>query len=68
MSFAQMEAAAVLAVLLPSVHLRLRPGYIPVPKLRVTLRPAHGMPMRLITGSPREDAGEVLETPNRARF
>ena len=42
-----MEAAAVLAVLLPSVHLRLRPGYIPVPKLRVTLRPAHGMPMRL---------------------
>jgi cytochrome P450 len=48
MSFAQMEAAAVLAVLLPSVHLRLRPGYTPVPKLRVTLRPAHGMPMCLI--------------------
>src|SRR5262245_23366804 len=47
MSFAQMEAAAVLAVLLPAMHLHLRPGYVPVPKLRVTLRPAHGMPMRL---------------------
>jgi cytochrome P450 len=47
MTFAQMEAAAVLAVLLPSVRLRLRPGYVPEPKLRVTLRPAKGMPMRV---------------------
>jgi cytochrome P450 len=50
MSFAQMEAAAVLAVLLPSVRLRLRPGYVPEPKLRVTLRPAKGMPMRIEHG------------------
>jgi cytochrome P450 len=47
MSFAQMEATAVLAVLLSSLRLRLRPGYIPRPKLRITLRPADGMPMRL---------------------
>jgi Cytochrome P450 len=47
MIFAQMEAAAVLAVLLPSLSLRLRPGYVPEPKLRVTLRPAEGMPMRV---------------------
>jgi cytochrome P450 len=47
MSFAQMEATAVLAVLLSSLRLRLRPGYIPQPKLRITLRPAGGMPMRL---------------------
>jgi cytochrome P450 len=48
MSFAQMEATAVLAVLLSSLRLRLRPGYIPQPKLRITLRPAGGMPMRLV--------------------
>ena len=47
MSFALMEATAVLAVLLSSLRLRLRPGYIPQPKLRITLRPAGGMPMRL---------------------
>jgi cytochrome P450 len=48
MSFALMEATAVLAVLLSSLRLRLRPGYVPEPKLRVNLRPARGMPMRLI--------------------
>jgi cytochrome P450 len=48
MSFAQMETTAVLAVLLESLRLRLRPGYVPAPKLRVTLRPAGGMPMRLV--------------------
>ena len=47
MSFAQMEATAVLAVLLSSLRLRLRPDYTPQPKLRITLRPAGGMPMRL---------------------
>ncbi len=51
--FAQMEAAAVLATLLRSFQLELRPGYTPEPRLRVTLRPATGMPMR-ITGSARE--------------
>jgi len=52
--FAQMEAAAVLATLLRSFRLELRPGYIPEPRLRVTLRPAAGMPMR-ITGSSARD-------------
>jgi cytochrome P450 len=47
MSFAQMKTTAVLAVL-SSLRLRLHCGYIPEPKLRVTLRPARGMPMRLI--------------------
>jgi cytochrome P450 len=46
-TFAQMEAAAVMASLLRSFQLRLRPGYTPEPRLRVTLRPAKGMPMRL---------------------
>ena len=46
-SFAQVEAAAVLATLLSAFKLRLRPGYVPEPKLRVTLRPAGGMPMRV---------------------
>ncbi|MFY9989670.1 MAG: cytochrome P450 [Rhodoplanes sp.] len=52
--FAQMEAAAVLATLLRSFRLELRPGYIPEPRLRVTLRPGAGMPMR-ITGSSARD-------------
>lgn len=47
MGFAQMEATSVLAVLLASVRLRLRPGYVPKPTMRAALRPAGGMPMRL---------------------
>jgi cytochrome P450 len=46
-NFAQMEAAAVMASLLRSFRLTLRPGHRPEPRLRVTLRPAGGMPMRL---------------------
>lgn len=46
-SFAQLEATAVVATLLRSFQLKLRPGYAPEPRLRVTLRPAKGMPMRL---------------------
>jgi cytochrome P450 len=48
-SFAQWEATAVLATIISSCRLRLRPDYIPELRLRVTLRPAGGMPMR-ITG------------------
>ena len=47
MSFALAEAAAILATLLRSFHLRLRPAYRPRMKMQVTLRPAGGMPMRL---------------------
>jgi cytochrome P450 len=50
-TFALWEATAILATLLNSIRLRLRPGYIPEPKLRVTLRPAGGMPMRIATAS-----------------
>jgi cytochrome P450 len=46
-TFAQLEMTAVLATLLTSFQLRLRSGYVPVPRLRVTLRPAGGMPMRI---------------------
>jgi cytochrome P450 len=46
-NFAQMEAVAVMASLLRSFRLTLRPGHRPEPRLRVTLRPAGGMPMRL---------------------
>jgi cytochrome P450 len=48
-SFAQWEATAVLATIISSCRLRLRPDYSPELRLRVTLRPAGGMPMR-ITG------------------
>jgi cytochrome P450 len=47
MSFAMTESVAILAVLLRSVDLTLRPGHVPVPKSRLTLRPDHGMPMRV---------------------
>jgi cytochrome P450 len=46
-AFGQLAAAAVLATLLNSFQLRLRSGYIPEPRLRLTLRPAGGMPMRI---------------------
>jgi cytochrome P450 len=47
MSFAMLEAVAIFATLLPALRLRLRPGYVPELKLRITLRPAGGMPMRV---------------------
>ncbi|MEZ5787930.1 MAG: cytochrome P450 [Xanthobacteraceae bacterium] len=47
-NFAQWEATAVIAALLRAFHLKLREGYTPEPRLRVTLRPAKGMPMRLL--------------------
>jgi cytochrome P450 len=46
-NFAQREATAVLVTLLSSFQLKLRPGHDPEPRLRVTLRPAGGMPMRI---------------------
>jgi cytochrome P450 len=46
--FAQLAAPAVLATLLNSFRLELRSGFIPEPRLQVTLRPAPGMPMRLM--------------------
>jgi cytochrome P450 len=45
MSFAMIEAAVVLAVLIRAIRLRLRPDFQPTLKLRVTLRPGTGMPM-----------------------
>lgn len=45
MSFALMEAVVILATLLPAIRLKLRPGYVPELKMRITLRPAQGMPM-----------------------
>jgi cytochrome P450 len=47
MSFALTEATVILATLLRSFRLRLRPDHEPRMQLRVTLRPAGGMPMRL---------------------
>jgi len=46
-TFAQKEAIAVLATLLSAFQLRLRPDFCPEPRLRVTLRPAGGMPMQI---------------------
>jgi cytochrome P450 len=46
-SFAQREAIAVLATLLSSFQLRLRRDHVPEPRLRVTLRPTGGLPMKI---------------------
>jgi cytochrome P450 len=46
-NFALIEATAIMATLLRAFQLRLRPGHHPEPRLRVTLRPAGGMPMRV---------------------
>ncbi|UFN47312.1 cytochrome P450 [Roseomonas sp. OT10] len=45
--FAMLEAAAILAVLLPALRLSLPPGAAPTLRMRITLRPARGMPMRV---------------------
>ena len=47
MTFALMEATLILATLLRAFRPRLRAGYEPKLALRVTLRPAGGMPMTL---------------------
>jgi cytochrome P450 len=45
MGFALLEAVALLGTLLPAVHLHAEPDFRPTPKVRVTMRPAEGMPM-----------------------
>ena len=45
MQFALLEAVAILGTLLPTLRLRAKPGYVPVPISRVTTRPDQGMPM-----------------------
>jgi cytochrome P450 len=47
MSFAMIEAALILATLLRSTAPKLRQGFEPGLRLRVTLRPATGMPMHV---------------------
>lgn len=47
MGFALLEAVAILGTLLPAARLSAEPDFEPTPKLRVTMRPAEGMPMRL---------------------
>jgi cytochrome P450 len=45
MGFALLEAVALLATLLPVAHLHAEADFRPTPKLRITMRPAEGMPM-----------------------
>jgi cytochrome P450 len=47
MGFAMLEATLILATLLRATRARLRDRYTPGLKLRVTLRPFPGMPMRI---------------------
>jgi cytochrome P450 len=47
MGFSLLEAAAILGTLLPAFRLAADPAFTPTPKLRVTMRPAEGMPMRI---------------------
>ncbi len=44
--FAMLEAVAILATLAPAVRLTCPPGARPRPVLRITLRPAGGLPMQ----------------------
>jgi cytochrome P450 len=48
MGFALLEAVAILGTLLPTAHLHADPDFRPTPKLRVTMRPAEGMPMTVL--------------------
>jgi cytochrome P450 len=45
--FAMDEATAILATLLPALRLRPEPGFNPGLQMKITLRPARGMPMRI---------------------
>jgi cytochrome P450 len=47
MGFALLEAVAILGTLLPAVRLQAAADFRPTPKLRVTMRPAEGMPMTI---------------------
>jgi len=47
MSFAMIEGVLILATLLRATRPSLRPGFEPELRLRVTLRPGGGMPMRI---------------------
>jgi cytochrome P450 len=47
LGFAMDEAVAILATLLPAIRTRPDPGFDPGLQMRITLRPARGMPMRL---------------------
>ncbi|MBP0492234.1 cytochrome P450 [Pararoseomonas indoligenes] len=47
LGFALEEATAILATLLPALRLRPDPAFDPGLQMRITLRPARGMPMRV---------------------
>jgi cytochrome P450 len=47
MKFAYMEAAAILAALVRKLRFGLVPGRVVTPRMRVTLRPDGGMPLRV---------------------
>jgi cytochrome P450 len=53
-TFALQEATLVLAVIARHFSFRLRPGHAVWPALRVTLRPANGLPMTISKRSPNE--------------
>ncbi len=56
-SFATIEAAVILAMLIRAFHFRPVEGHKPRPVARVTLRPAGGMPL-LVTARGQEPAVE----------
>jgi cytochrome P450 len=53
-TFALQEATLVLAAIARHFSFRLRPGHAVWPALRVTLRPANGLPMTISKRSPNE--------------
>jgi cytochrome P450 len=64
-SFALQEATLVLAAIVRQFSFRLRPGHAVWPSLRVTLRPANGLPM-IIEKRSREDRSSTPDRHERA--
>ncbi len=52
MGFALLEAAAILGVLLPRVRLSAAAGMQPLPRMKLTTRPANGMPLSVNRRAP----------------
>lgn len=47
LGFSLLEAVAILGTLLPAIRVQVNPDYVPVPKVRITMRPAEGMPVTI---------------------
>jgi cytochrome P450 len=65
-SFAMQEATLVLAVIARHIRFQLKPGHSVWPTLRVTLRPAGGLPMTIALKNSRKQPGDRDPASSRA--